>query len=145
MSAPERPRANRWFMIASVLMLLTAAAHSMGHFSPLPTDAETQRLVFAMQGYVLDLGMGMKPTQWDVLQSLSLTMTVTLLWLGVLGLVVAVSDMGRRTVQRVVAVYIVANGILVALYSYYRLPPPLISLGIVEAVLLVSFVRAPRN
>jgi hypothetical protein len=145
MSAPERRRANRWFIIASVLMLLTAAAHSVGHVLPLPPDPATQALVAAMKGYVLDMGMEMKPSQWDVLQSLSLTMTVSLLWLGVLGLVVAFSDMGRRTVQRVIVVYIVANGVLVGLNYYYQIPPPLISLGIVEAVLLISFVRAPRT
>lgn len=144
MSVPESPRANYWFVTASVLMLLTAVAHSIGHFSTLPDDPATQALVVTLKGYRLDLGMGMTPSQWDVLKSLSLTMTVSLLWLGIVGLVVAFSDMGRRTVQRVTVVYILANGALVGLNYYYQVPPPLVSLGVVEAVLLVAFLRAPR-
>jgi hypothetical protein len=144
MSVPECPRANYWFVTASVLMLLTAVAHSIGHFSAPPDDPATQALVAALRGHTLDLGMGMTPSQWDVLNSLSLTMTVSLLWLGIVGLVVAFSDMGRRTVQRVTAVYILANGALVGLNYYYQVPPPLVSLGVVEAVLLVAFLRAPR-
>lgn len=144
MSVPESPRANYWFVTASVLMLFTAVAHSIGHFSALPDDPATRALVAALKGYTLDLGMGMTPSQWDVLNSLSLTMTVSLMWLGIVGLVVAFSDMGRRTVQRVTAVYILANGALVGLNYYYQVPPPLVSLGVVELVLLVAFLRAPR-
>jgi hypothetical protein len=147
MSVPERRRANYWFVSACVLMLLTAAAHSAGHFAEPPADPAMQALIAALQGYRLpmpDLGLGLAPTQWDALQSLSLMMTVSLCWLAAVGVVVAFSDMGRRTVQRVTAVYALANGVLIGLFAYYQLAPPLLSLGLVELVLIVAFVRAPK-
>jgi hypothetical protein len=147
MSVPERRRANYWFVFACVLMLLTGVAHSLGHFAEPPSDPATRALIAALRGYRIplpDIGLGQAPTQWDVLQSLSLTMTVSLFWLAIVGLVVAFSDMGRRTVQRVTAVYLLVNGVLVGLFGYYRIAPPLLSLGLVELVLVVAFVRAPK-
>jgi hypothetical protein len=144
MTASPTLRVNRWFVAACVLMLLTATAHSLGHFSPIPTDPATKALLAAMRGYTMDLGMGMKPSQWDVFNALSLTMTVSLAWLGCLGLLVAYSDMGRRTVQRTIIIFILGNGLLAGLYLFYRIPPPFVSLGTIEAVLLVAALRAPR-
>jgi hypothetical protein len=147
MSVPERRRANYWFVFACVLMLLTGVAHSVGHFSAPPSDPATLALTAALQAYrppLPDIGLGQAPTQWDILQSLSLTMTVSLFWLAGVGLVVAFSDMGRRTVQRVTVVYLLANGVLVGLFAYHRMAPPLVSLGLVELVLIVAFARAPK-
>ncbi len=148
MSLPERRRANYWFVTACVLLLLTGLAHSLGHFAEPPADPETVGLISALRGYRVqmpDAGLGLAPTQWDVHQSLSLTMSVSLFWLAVVGLVVAFSDMGRRTVQRVTAVYILANGVLAGLFLYYNLALPFLSLGLVELVLVTAYARAPRG
>src|SRR5262249_56801530 len=92
-------RGRRLFSIASVLMILTSIAHTLGHFQPEPQMAEFANLKSAMQAYQIDL-MGMKPSAYRMLESLSLTLTIMLLMLGLQNLLVAAGVPSRMTLPR---------------------------------------------
>ncbi len=136
---------RRLFSIASMLLILTAAAHTLGHFQPQPQTPEYINLKSTMEAYQFDLGMGMKPSVRDVLESLSLTMSVTLLLLGLQNLLIAMADESGKMVRRFAFVNIIGVGALATLYWVYRLPPPLISFVIVEVVFLLAVLVPDRK
>lgn len=138
-------RGRRLFTVASLLMFLVALAHTMGTFSE-PADPGAAAVVDAMKAYRFEIGPGWAPSVFDVQRSLSLTMTVFLVFLGTLNLAVA----ARKTwveagLLRPLAV---ANAacmwVLGLLYWIYRIPPPLISF-VVLAVLFTIAIRTTRS
>jgi len=138
-------RGRRLFSIASILLILTAVAHTLGHFQPDPQTPEFANLKSTMQSYQIDLGMGMKPSIHGIFESLSLTMTITLLLLGLQNLLVAAVDESGKMIRRFALVNIVGVGALIALYWSYRIPPPLISFAIVEIVFLLAVLTPDRK
>ena len=136
---------RRFFSIACMALILVALAHTVGHFSPPPTnDPAFDALDQAMKGTLIPMG-SMSPSFFDVVQSLSLTMSVTLALLGALGLVAAASrDTGDALVHRLALFYLLGTGGLVAIFAVYRIPPPLYTLTVV-AVLFVLSVAVPSR
>jgi len=92
-------RGRRLFSIASILMILTSIAHTLGHFQPDPQTAEFANLKSTMQAYQVDM-MGMKPSAYGMLESLSLTLTIMLLMLGLQNLLVATVDESGKMIRR---------------------------------------------
>jgi hypothetical protein len=92
-------RGRRLFSIASILMILTSIAHTLGHFQPDPQTAEFANLKSTMQAYQIDM-MGMKPSAYGILESLSLTLTIMLLMLGLQNLLVAAVDESGKMIRR---------------------------------------------
>ena len=135
---------RRLFSIASILLILTAVAHTLGHFSPEPTTPEFTNLKSTMQAYQIDM-MGMKPSAHGILQSLSLTLTIMLLMLGLQNLLVAMVDESGKMIRRFALVNIIGVAALVAIYWYYRIPPPLVSFVIVEIVFLLAVLIPDRK
>ncbi|MBI1848894.1 MAG: hypothetical protein HYR85_00980 [Planctomycetes bacterium] len=136
---------RRLFTTASILTVLTAIAHSLGHFAPPPTDEPTLKVLAAMGEYHVPLGFGMSPSMFQIQQALSLTMGITFAAFGILGLVLAASrDVPTSTLRRVGwvnAVWVAAAG---ATYAYYRIPPPLISTALIELATL-SWLLLPAR
>lgn len=122
-------RGRRLFATASLLSIVVAAFHTYGASQPIPPDFDA--VVQGMQNAQVDMGMGMAPSVWDIDRSLAYTMSITLTTLGLLGLVLAgTSEATSRVLSRTAAVMTAANIALTALYWIYKVPPPLISFGI---------------
>src|SRR5262245_6548632 len=138
-------RGRRLFSIASILLTLTAAAHTLGQFQPAPQTPEFANLKSTMEAYTFDMGMGMRPSVIAILDSLSLTMSITLFLLGLQNLLVAMVDESGKMIRRFALVNIIGVGALIALYWYYRIPPPLISFVIVEIVFLLAILIPNRK
>jgi len=137
-------RGRRLFSIASILMILTSIAHTLGHFQTDPQTAEFANLKSTMQAYQVDM-MGMKPSAYGMLKSLSLTLTIMLLMLGLQNLLVATVDESGKMIRRFAWVNVVGVGALVALSWYYQIPPPLISFALVEIVFLLAVLIPDRK
>ena len=137
-------RGRRLFSIASILLILTAVAHTLGHFQPEPRTPEYTNLKSTMQAYQIDM-MGMKPSAYGMLESLSLTLTVMLLMLGLQNLLVAMVDESGKMIRRFGLLNIIGVGALIALSWYYSIPPPLISFVIVEIVFLLAILIPDRK
>ena len=136
---------RRLFSIACILLILVALAHTAGHFSPPPAgDPAFDAMDRAMKGYLIPMG-SMSPSFFDVVQSLSLTMTVTLLLLGALGLATAAADAGDALIRRLALVYLVGTAALVAVFALYRIPPPLYTLAAVAVTFLLAVVVPTRR
>ena len=122
---------RRWFTVACVL-LLVGVAHTLGNLQPPPTDAAYQRMAAAMRGYRMPLGLEMMPSVHDIFDSLRFTMSLTIFWLALVGLVIAATDGPDGRVVRGATVVYLAGALAVAgLYAAFRIPPPLISFIVV--------------
>jgi hypothetical protein len=116
---------TRWFRAGAIGLLVVAVLHTFGHFGNAPKDAARLELESAMDTYRFDI-MGMHPSASDITKSLSLTMTIALLFVGVLDLVAAAALSGNtRALRRLAWVNAAGAGALVALFAYYRIPPPM--------------------
>jgi hypothetical protein len=137
---------RRLFSAASIATIVVAILHSIGHFSPPPAnDAQYTVLERTMRDYRIPLGLGMAPSIHDIFESLSLTMSVSLLAFGILGLVLAADrDATPRLLSRTAAVFAGTMGLLTVLYLLYRIPPPFITIAIVTALYALA-VPATRS
>jgi hypothetical protein len=136
---------RRLFSLACLGIILTGIAHGLAHFSPAPSDPAWSAVEASMRSYSFTMA-GASFTPLDVLRSLSLTMSITLLWLGIAGLIVSGSDASLRVIRRLLILGIVGVGALASLYAYYRIVPPLVWFVGVEVLLLMGLIgrRARR-
>ena len=87
-----------------------------------------------------------RPSTMDILLSLSLTMGVLLLALAAVNLVVAKSRIpADALVRRCGWVSAIAVGALVAAYYAFKVPPPFLTLGVVEVLFVLSLLRRPAS
>lgn len=140
-------RGNRLLAAGSILIIIVAMLHTMGHFAPAPAnDTALHAVITAMRGYQLDMGMGMKPSLMDIFESLSLTMTITVLFLGIQNLVMlAAAGDNSKLVRRITVLSMLWVGGLIILYAIYRVPPPLFSFIVVEIILVLALLRNRRH
>lgn len=135
-------KGNRWMAAGCIALLLEAVAHTLGTSAPLPDDPQVHSVVAAMKGLSSPMGLGMSPSVWDIHYGLAYFMTVGLVALGVLGLVVLrAAPADHRLHRTVVVVLFAANLVMLGLWWYYRIPPPLISQVIVSALFGMSLLR----
>ena len=138
-------RGHRLFSTAAVLMILTAAAHTAGNLASGPPDLAEQRLFEAMRNHKVPLGMGMNPSVHDIYWDLVFTMSITFAALGSINLVLA-SGPGadRRLLRRVSWANAVWIAAFLILNAVFRIPPALISAGIIELVVIAYLLASKR-
>ena len=139
-------RSRRLFTVASIAVILVAAAHTAGHLAPnstLEADPAFTRLLAVIDSYHAPLGMGMNPSFHDIHKSLVFTMTVSLLSLGVLGLIFAADRTVTSNQLTKIAALAAATAASMTGIWIYKVPPPLVSLGVVT-VLYLGSIRTTR-
>jgi hypothetical protein len=135
---------RRLFTFASIALIAVGILHTIGTCAPGPVDPALERLAAEMRAYRLPLGLGMQPSIFDIQQSLSVTMSVTLLWLALQNLVAAGADSTGDVVRRLNILSVMGVGALVAVFAFYRIPPPLVTLAVVEVLFVLALVRSSR-
>jgi hypothetical protein len=136
----------RLFAVGSILMLLTAAAHTAGQFATAPNDAALSSVLAAMQGYKLDMGMGMKPSVEEIYYSLAFTMSLLLLFLGVQNLVsIYLAGDSAKLMRSLTMINLLCVVAQVALNWHYRIPPPLISFALISFVFALSLAMPNKR
>jgi len=138
-------KGHRLFSAASIGVILVALLHATAHFSAPSDDLVMSALVTAMQAYRFDLGLG-TPSMMDIYQSMSLTMAIVLIWVGITSLLIArYSGLRDKLMRRVCTLNVFGVGALVGLFSTYQLPAPAIGLGIVWILFVIARVRLRRS
>jgi hypothetical protein len=133
---------RRLFTLASFAVILVSVAHTAGHLAPNPnieTDPEYLRLIAAIDNYHAPLGFGMNPSFHDIHWSLVFTMTVSLLSIGVLGLLFAADrSIAPATLTKFAAIAAGTAAVLTGIFWAYQVPPPFVSLAVVTLLYAVS-------
>lgn len=138
-----RGASRGWFRAGAVGLIVVALLHTMGHFSRGTHDPAREALEAAMKAYHTEM-MGMNPSRSDIARSLSLTMSVLLVLTGLLDLaILKIAD--PVSLRRFAVLNIAGVGALVALFTYYHVAPPLVTLAIVGVLFLSSVLSAPRH
>jgi hypothetical protein len=138
-------RGNRLFAFGSIGLIVASILHTIGHFAPTGNDPALITVDGAMRAYRFDMGLGMHPSIMDVLDSMSLTMTITVLFLGLYNLMtLALAGNNAKLVRRLIALNVLGTGAIVALYAFYRIPPPLICFAVAEILFLLALIP-PRE
>lgn len=131
-------RGHRLFAAGAIGLFVIALFHSLGHFSPPPDDPALVAALQAMSASQLDMGLA-RPSLMAIYNSLSLGMTLFLLFLGGIDLIVL--RCGRENVALLRAMKIanvVGVAALTALFAYYLIPPPLITFALVVLLFLLA-------
>ncbi len=138
-------RGGRWIRAGAIGLLIVAALHAVGHFSGGPPDPAAAALERSMRDYHYEI-MGMHPSAHDITQSLSLTMTVLLLFAGTIDLALfgAVAT-NPRAMRRLAFINVLGVAALVAVFAYYRIPPPFVTLAIVGVLFTIGLARTPKT
>ena len=131
---------RRTFIIASVFLFLVGCFHVYGS-SVRTTDPGLLAIEAAQRAAHIPLGLGMEPSLLALEKSLTLTMSIMLLWLGTLGVLIGMSDASPQVLRRFTIVNLLGCGALVFLYAHYRVPPPLVSLALVEMMFVLALLR----
>jgi hypothetical protein len=137
-------RGRRLFSAAGILLLLTAAAHTAGHFSP--TSGPSEDAVLAtMDAHRVPLGLGMTPSLLDIFKGLSLTMSIALVAIAAINLTLAASaDVSDHVIRRIIWLNVLWTGAFGLLMLVNQILPPLICAVVIEAVLMASLVGPAR-
>ena len=139
-------RGRRLFTTAAILMVLTAAGHTIGNVAPIPQGPAEQKVFAAMDEYRQPMGFGMVPSMHDIYWTLVFTMSITFFALGLMNLVVAASaDTSASLLRRLTWLNALWVGAFLILAWRYQVPPPLISAVIIEAVVAVSLILRPTK
>lgn len=137
-------KGRRLFVIASILMIVTAVFHTLGQFAPSSGPAETTA-INAMQAFRVDLGLGMRPSIFDVFRGLAFTMSITFVAIAALNLVVASSaETSAKLLRRITWVNIIWVVVFTAVTLGYQALPPVIS-GLVFLVFLVASLAGQKK
>lgn len=138
-------RGGRWIRAGAIGLLIVAALHAVGHFSGGPPDPAAAALERSMRDYHYEI-MGMHPSAHDITQSLSLTMTVLLLFAGTIDLALfgAVAT-NPRSMRRLAFINVLGVAALAGLFAYYRIPPPFVTLAVVGVLFTIGLARTPKT
>lgn len=135
------PRGRRLFYLASISMIVTAALHTVGSLAPGEPDAGTQALDQAMRAQRFPMGMGTEPSMYDLFMGLTITMSICLLAIGILGLVlVRHPDATPALLSRFWWWGAVTSAVLTVWYFVQRIPPPMVSMAVVTVLYVAAAV-----
>ena len=133
---------QRLFTAGSWGLILVGVIHLIGQVVGRPTDAAAEELFTAMDGYRLPMPLGMTPSILDIYRNLSLTMSVTLVGLGLQNLVVARHPSAvPLLIRRLAGSSALIVAVLVGLEAFYRVSPPLVLLAVVGVPFLLAWAR----
>lgn len=139
-------RGRRLFTSASFAMIAVALLHTLGNLDTTPADASEASLQQAMRAYRVPMGLGMRPSVWDIFRELTFTMSVTLPAAGVLGLVLAAArQVTARVLRRAAIVFGLAAGALTVISAVYQIPPPLVTLAVVTALYAAAAAQSEER
>lgn len=128
---------RRFFSVASICMLITALLHTLGNLLASPSNEAEAALLKSMREFTQPMGLGMTPSLFAIFHDLAFTMSITVAVWGAQNLLVA--KHGSDSLLKMFTwVNVLGAGAMVALSAFCRIPPPLISFGIVEVLFILS-------
>jgi hypothetical protein len=134
------------FSIACILILLTAVAHTIGNLAAKSSGPAEEQVMTQMKESHQDMGMGMSPSIYDILRTLTFTMSITFFALGGIGLMLTGSkSVSSDVITRITWFYLIWNGAFTILSYGYKIPPPLISGVLIELALIAAVIPSGKR
>ena len=125
-------------------MIVMALAHTAGQLAAAnQADPDTLSLHQTLREHRSEMGLGMRPSALDMLIGMSLTMSVTLLALGLTGLIAAAGPAAAerdRLLRKLGWLDAAWVGALLVIYARHQLLPPLLFMAVIELALLTYLI-----
>ena len=143
-------KAQRLQQAGGVVLLLVAMIHTFGHAVTTPPEmTDLIALEQRMAEVHIDMGLGeaWAPSMDGVVKSLSLMMSLALVFMGLANLLACHGEPGAdgRIAQRLAILTAVVNAALVALFAWYRIAPPTITLAVAEVFFVLAVLLRARG
>jgi hypothetical protein len=130
------------------VLVATGLAHLLGHYGLMTARGDTEaerQLLSLMRGNAQDMGLGFVRSTFDILAGFSLTFSVLLIGMGLVGLLVCRHGAAVSGVLRQASiVYAGIYGIMTAIAFRYWFPAPLFFLAAAFLCFVTAVATAPR-
>lgn len=134
-----------WLKTASVFQLLTGGVHSIGLFSEMQGQNETeQQMIDLMTGNKMDMGAGFNPTMMDLFLALSSCFTF-LNFLGGLNNFFLIGKLSGAQMKTYLLINVILFGICFAVMLFLTFLPPATLTGLVFLFLVISYLTVPKQ
>lgn len=143
-------KAQRLQQAGGLVLIIVAMLHSFGHAATTPPEmTELIALEQRMAEVHIDMGLGADwaPSMDGILKSLSLTMSLALVFMGLANLLACHGERegDGRIAVRLGLLTAVVNGALVGVFASYRIAPPTITLAVAELLFVLSLLLRARG
>lgn len=139
-------RHTLWLWTAVVLLLLTAAIHSISLFVSLTPDNETERqLVGLMTNYKLQMGPGFHPTMGNLFTALSSCFTFLCLLAGLTIAYLLKKKVAPEILRGIVTINLLVMAGCFVMNLVFTFLPPIVLTGLSVACLGAGLITIPRS
>lgn len=146
MTDQTKPRVRAWLLASACVMLLTAAAHTLGTLqTPKPENPDQARLFETMATVRLALPMAPDRTMQELSTGFSWLMSIHCLTLGLVGVVVALgirTGPGVRGLTLVIAAALALCTVVSVLFFFIV---PTVAFGLALILAVLSLLLDPRS
>ena len=134
-----------WLKAASVFQILTGLIHSIGLFSEMKGQNETEeKMLELMTSHKMDMGAGMFHSMMDLFLALSSCFTFLYI-LGGVNNFFLIKKLDQKDLKGYLVVNILVFGTCFGVMLFLTFLPPIIFTGIVFALLVASIVTLPKS
>jgi type IV secretory pathway TrbL component len=120
--------------------------HSLSFFgNPQPTNVSETQLLNLMSSYKLELGAGFAPTMSDLMTSFSISLSLFLLFGGILNLFLLRSKIAVETMKGIILINLLFFGLCFLAMFFLTFLIPIICLGLIVLALILAAVTLPKK
>lgn len=135
-----------WLKTAAILQILTGCLHSLSLFAnPQPSNATEKQLIDLMNTYHFDFGAGFTPTMANLMTSFSVSLSLFLLFAGILNLFLLRSRVAVETMNGVIQINLMFFGLCLLTMIFLTFLIPIVCLILIVLALIIATCTLPKN
>lgn len=132
-------RYRLWLKIAAILLLLTAALHSLSFFNEPTGQNETEKqMINLITTYQIESGAGFKPTFYDLFTGISIGFSLLFIVGGLTLLLLLNKETKDDVLSGIITIYLLVYGGCFAACLYFTFLPPIICTGLIFLSLIIA-------
>ena len=137
-------KSTMWIKFAIIFQLITAAMHSLSFFNePIPSNESESQLIHLMTTLRFDFGAGFTPTMQDLMNSFSISLTLLLIFGGVLNWFLLLKQAEPHLIKGVILIQVLIFGLCLIATYFLTFLVPVISIALIFVALLLTYFTIP--
>lgn len=134
-------KAIAFFKTGNYVLILTGIFHLIGHFQkPIPENDQEKMLFDLLENYYFDFGNGIERSFGDIMNSLSLALSLFTFFIAIYNLLLIGQNPGEAILKKIMLLNIIFLGILELIIIRYTILPPMICYGLSWLLILISYL-----
>jgi hypothetical protein len=137
---------STWLKTAAIFQFINVIVHLTSFFiTPMPINETEKQLFSLMDSYRFDLGAGFHRTMSDLILVFSACLCLVCLLGGLINWYLLRKNPGPEIMKGVITINLIVFGILSGLTIAFTFLLPIISLGLIELSLILSWVTLKKE